>query len=69
MIKQIFISATGKDLIISAYIAEIMQPAIFIILNFIIDDINIETTISMDPIYPKISIKMELSIIHYTTLS
>ena len=66
-IRQTFIENSGNDPVIKEYIAEIILPTTFMTLSFITEDISIETTTRMDPIYPNISIKIELFI--YTTLS
>lgn len=59
----------GKEPIISEYVPEIPAPTVFITLNLTTDDISIETTTNIDPIYPNISIIMEVSIIISTILS
>lgn len=69
IIKQTFIKAKGKDPTIKAYMAEIILPITFIILSFITEDMSIEITTRIDPMYPNISIKIELFIIFNIILS
>ena len=60
--RQAFINTNGNAPTIRAYVPETILPIVFTTLNFTMDDINIETTTNADPMYPKISINIAVSI-------